>query len=429
MRKGVDRRAVIGGIAALPFLRVTSKAQTILPGKGDQTAELQNAIDVAGAGSGYVQLGPGTFKTGPLRINRNVTVVGVPGATKLQFTTGDTIVSVRSADHVVLQGLSFIVKGRKTKLVEAQEIGRLIVEDCDFAGGEAGLRATGCAGRVVGSRFRFQQEAAVEAMESTGLEISGNTVTDQSNNGIRVLGSEKGDNVTIVSNNFVSRIAAENGGDGPYGNGINIFNSRGTIVSNNRISDCAFTAIRNNASDDSTITGNQITRCNETALYVEFGFQGAVVSNNIIDTAAHGISITNFNEGGRMALCTGNIVRNIAGVNAHNEPLGGAINVEAETVVANNVIENTEDYGLQLGWGPFARNLVANSNVLKDCSRGILFSTLGPGPIQISNNIISGSKKGALLGMDHSTAVTTDLGLDSSQLPKNVTLADNVVRS
>jgi uncharacterized secreted repeat protein (TIGR03808 family) len=429
MSIGLNRRGLIGSVAALPFLRLTAKANALKPGKGDQTVELQNAIDAAAAGYGHVQLAAGTFTTGALRIPKNITITGVPGATELRLTEGDNLLSLQGGGDIVLQGLAFSAKGTRTKLLIAEKVERLIIQDCDFAGGAAGIEVSSSAGRIVGSRFRFQKEVALQALESNGLEISGNTVTDQANNGIQVFRADKGDNVNIISNNFIARIAAENGSDGPYGNGINVYNSKGTIVANNRISDCAFTAIRNNASDESTITGNQITRCNETALYVEFVFLGAVVSNNTIDTASQGISIANFLEGGRMAQCTGNLLRNIAGKNAHNEPLGGAIAAEAETVVANNVIEKTEDFGLQLGWGPYARNLVANANVLKDCTKGILFSAVGPGPIQISNNVIAGSTKGSIVGMDHYTAVTPDLGVDAAQTPKHVTLANNIVKS
>jgi hypothetical protein len=36
-----------------------------------------------------------------------------------------------------------------------------------------------------------------------------------------------------------------------------------------------------------------------------------VIANNIVDGAAQGISMTNFDSSGPLATCTGNIVRNI----------------------------------------------------------------------------------------------------------------------
>ena len=49
------------------------------------------------------------------------------------------------------------------------------------------------------------------------------------------------------------------------------------------------------------IVGNTCTGLGECALYAEFGFEGAVIANNIVDGAALGVSVTNFNKGGRLA--------------------------------------------------------------------------------------------------------------------------------
>ena len=57
--------------------------------------------------------------------------------------------------------------------------------------------------------------------------------------------------------------------------------------------------------------GNSTSKLGEVALYAEFGFEGAVVANNTVDGAATGVSITNFNEGGRLAVCQGNLVRKL----------------------------------------------------------------------------------------------------------------------
>ena len=83
------------------------------------------------------------------------------------------------------------------------------------------------------------------------------------------------------------------------------------IVSDNVIRDCAFSAVRNNTGDNVQIVGNSCQNLGEVALFVEFGFNGCVVANNLVDRASVGISITNFNEGGRLASATGNVLRNL----------------------------------------------------------------------------------------------------------------------
>ena len=50
------------------------------------------------------------------------------------------------------------------------------------------------------------------------------------------------------------------------------------------------------------IVGNTVHNAGETALYSEFGFEGAVIASNIVDGAQTGVSVTNFNEGGRLAV-------------------------------------------------------------------------------------------------------------------------------
>lgn len=425
----ISRRHFLLAPVALPFFHSLSRAETLLPKGDDQTRLLQTAIDAAGQKDGVVQLGAGTFEISALTISKSISIIGIPGATRFVSKSGENVFSMRGAKHVVLQGISMLSKREKGNLIAAEGIERLIIEDCDFAGGNGAIRTTDCGGRIVGNRMRFCRDVGILNIAGTGMEISGNTVSDMGNLGIQVLRYEKGDNPTIVANNFVSRIAAVDGDDGPNGNGINVYLSRGVIISNNVIKDCAFTGIRNASSDACTITGNQISRCNEVALYVEFEFSGAVVSNNIIDTAAHGISITNFREGGRLAQCSGNIVRNIRGKDAHGQPLGGGIKAEADTLISNNVIENAAAYGIGMGWGPYARNLSATGNIIRDCTQGILFSAVGPGPFLISNNLISGAKDGFILGMDHDKPITLDLAAAGAKVPDMAQLSGNIAKN
>ena len=83
------------------------------------------------------------------------------------------------------------------------------------------------------------------------------------------------------------------------------------IVRGNRIRHCAYSAVRGNAAANIQIAGNSISDVGEVALYAEFGFEGAVIANNSVDGAAIGVSVTNFNEGGRLAVVQGNIIRNL----------------------------------------------------------------------------------------------------------------------
>src|SRR6202035_3686413 len=119
------------------------------------------------------------------------------------------------------------------------------------------------------------------------------------------------DDGTMVVDNRIENVANRSGGSGQYGNAINAFRAANVIVRGNRIRHCAFSAVRGNTAANIQIEGNSISDAGEVALYAEFGFEGAVIANNTVDGAAIGVSVTNFNEGGRLAVVQGNIIRNL----------------------------------------------------------------------------------------------------------------------
>ncbi|MDN3719791.1 TIGR03808 family TAT-translocated repetitive protein [Roseibium salinum] len=174
------------------------------------------------------------------------------------------------------------------------------------------------------------------------------------------------------------------------------------MISNNRVADCAFSAIRSNTGSNVQITGNSCLRSGETGIYSEFGFQGAVIANNIVDGATTGISIANFMDGGRMAICSGNLIRNISEVGPYPPEVSGfgvGIAAEADTTLTGNVIEGAPRFGMLLGWGPYMRNIAASQNVIRDCGTGIAISVVeGTGSAIITNNIVQGAKSGAING-------------------------------
>lgn len=399
---GFSRRSLLSVGAAFA---ATPAAAEVLSTGTDQTLELQAAIDHAARNGGALRLGAGKFLVSGLHVTTSLQIEGVAGHTKLVAVGNVTILKIEDAELVSISGIT-------------------------FEGGANGLVLHNCGGRICGNEFALHEKAAIFALDSKGLEISGNHVHDVGNNGIQVWSSDKREDGTLVINNRVERIAAKDGGSGQNGNGINIYRAGNVLVSNNRVTDCFFSAIRNNSGSNCQIIGNSISRTGEVAIYVEFAFEGAVVSNNMIDDICFGISITNFNEGGRLAVCSGNLVRNVRGGKTLGVTTAGGIYAEADTLVSNNVIENAKDVGIALGWGPYARNLSAQGNLIRDCGKGITASmTKGAGPSYIANNIIAGAKIAAVLGMDHLNAMTDDLGKPDAKVPDLIQLKDNIIRT
>src|SRR5205823_11131495 len=199
--------------------------------------------------------------------------------------------------------------------------------------------------------------------------------------------------------------------------GINVFRAANVVVQGNRLRACAFSSIRGNSASNLQVIGNNCTGSGEVAIYAEFGFEGAVIANNVVDGAALGVAVTNFNEGGRFAVVQGNVIRNLLAFRAAgadpNDPAGIGIGVEADTAVTGNVIENAPTAGILLGWGRYMRDVAATGNVVRGCGVGIAVSVAaGAGSAVIADNLIAGARRGAILGMDGHAAVAGELAAE-----------------
>ena len=110
------------------------------------------------------------------------------------------------------------------------------------------------------------RRAAIFSLDGRGLEIAHNVFSDCGDNGILVWTSKPAECGTIVQANRIEQIAAKSGGSGQYGNGINVFRAAGVLVANNRITDCAYSAVRGNAASNIQMIGNNCARLGEVAL-------------------------------------------------------------------------------------------------------------------------------------------------------------------
>jgi uncharacterized secreted repeat protein (TIGR03808 family) len=192
-----------------------------------------------------------------------------------------------------------------------------------------------------------------------------------------------------------------------------VFRAGSVIVGQNVIRDCAFTAVRNNSGDNVQILGNSCANLGEVGIYAEFAFEGCLIANNLVDRAALGVSITNFNENGRLAVATGNILRNLF---RRRDPESGTyhrgigIAVEADAAVTGNVVEGAEFAGIAIGYGPYQRDVVCANNVVRRCAYGITVSVVAnSGTAQITDNILSECSQGRIVGFEFDQPVAGDL--------------------
>lgn len=434
----VDRRALIAASVALGAATATAHAADanmasiitsgdlmgLLPNAPhDQTAILQLAIDAAASKGIPVVLPPGTIRVGDLRLHRGTRLIGAARTSTLQFAGGDAFITAEKADGLTIE--SVVIDGAFQGFNDARGDGLLnIVHSKNITidgveirhSAKGGLSLTACSGRVTGTNISDILDFGLKSLDAKGVDISGNVVTNCGNNGILVWRTQNGEDGSTITNNRISKIRNGAGGSGEYGNGVNVYRAGSVIVAQNRISDCAYTAVRGNTANNIQIIANSCERLGEVAIYSEFGFEGAIIANNMIDYAATGISVSNFNEGGRLAVIQGNLIRNL--FRREDEPedkRGEGIGVEADAVVSGNTIEGAPTVGIQIGWGPFMRDVAVTGNVIRQSKVGITITDArDAGACLIANNMISKTEDGAIRRMTLGVTSGPDLARETT---------------
>jgi uncharacterized secreted repeat protein (TIGR03808 family) len=371
----------------------------------------------------------------PLRLHSGVHLAGEGPSSRLLQMGAGPILAAAATRGVTVSGLALV--GRPDGTAEP-DAALFVAHDCahlDLRGlvvVEAPARALvleACSGAISNCIVERAGTVAIFSLDARGLRIADNHIRDCGDNGILVWTTASRDDGTIVTGNRIERIGARSAGTGQNGNGINVFRARNVSVSGNTIVDCAYSAIRANATSNVRIDGNTALRCGEVAVYVEFGFEGAVISSNIVDGAAAGISATNFNEGGRLVVIQGNLVRNTH-VRA-SEPVdkrGEGIVVEADASVVGNVLENVATTGIAVGWGPYLRDVVVSANVVRDTTVGIGVETSdGAGSALVSGNRIVRARRASILATRHGAAAGVDLATPGVRVPPNIQVSGNSI--
>jgi uncharacterized secreted repeat protein (TIGR03808 family) len=446
---GVSAAGVAGALAmspdsarAAPLTSTLGRDVTqygVRPGSpDDQTKSLQRAIDEAARAQVPLALPPGVYRTGMLRLQSGTQLVGVRGATRLVFNGGASMLQGEGAGSVGLSGISFDGGGiplpTRRGLVHCLGGRDVRITDCELTGsGGNGIWLEQVSGDISGNIFSNMAGTAVVSFDALGLIVSRNTITGTNDNGIEILRTAIGDDGTLVADNRIEDIKAGPGGSGQYGNAINAFRAGNVIVRGNRIRNCDYSAVRGNSASNIQISGNSVSNVREVALYSEFSFEGAVIANNTVDGAAVGVSVCNFNEGGRIAVVQGNIIRNLIPKRpigtAPDDDAGVGIYIEADSSVTGNVIENAPSFGIIAGWGKYLRDVAITGNVIRNAFVGVGVSVVpGAGTALVNNNMISETPRGAVVGLDHARAVTADLSIAGSQQYAQVVIGTNAVR-
>ena len=428
------RRQVLAGIALLAAA-APARAQTTLDATtlglvegsdADQSDILQHALGRAADSGQVLRLPRGIIYAQGLDLPGNLIVEGVPGSTTIASISGGTIGSIHEHNALVLRDIAFT--GRSTAegtqgLLSLEYADSITLERCAFRGAPGiAVSIVDAAATIRDCEFDDIGDAAIHATDSRGLLISGNRIDGCGNAGIRIWRGESGPDGSIITANRIANIDWRGGGNGQNGNGINVYKADEVIIADNHIADCAFTAIRLNATNNSQVSGNTCLRSGEVAIFSEFEFSGSVIANNIVDGAATGISITNLDSGGQLAVCQGNIVRNItpaSAVNPDTIPIG--IFAEAETAITGNTVQGVPGVAIAAGYGTFLRNVLIAGNVISESDIGIGVSVVdGAGRVHIGGNAIT-ARQHVVVGLAWTDIVEADLAGNAERYP-NVSL-------
>lgn len=402
----------------------------------DQSRRLQEALVEAMRREAPLMLPPGRYHISNVIIPDGARIIGVPGATQIVAKGAGPLLIARRTRKASVTGLVFdgmAIRGtERTALLLGEDVPDVAITECEFRNaGVNGITLNRCGGRIDRNRFSNMRDSGLFSLDSRGLVIERNHLEDIGNNAIQVWRSQAGEDNSQIRNNRIQRVRIDAGGDGPNGNGIVLYRAGGCIVDGNTLRDCALTFVRNNSSSSVQILGNNGKRCGEVAYYSEFAFEGAIMSNNLAEDCSQGFNITNLDHGGRLAVCSGNLIRRVRrgvypGSTVRNGGIG--IHVEAEAAVTGNVVEDVQDVGISLGFSWGMRNLIATGNMIRDAGVGIGISLVPKDRnAVIANNVIAGARNGAVVGYEYNKPVTGDLTRTTDRRASGVRIEGNAV--
>jgi len=398
----------------------------------DQSGALQRMLDHAAAKGEPVFLPAGNYVVADVEVPDGTVLSGVPGRTVFAQGAGASVLRVSGGNAIYLSHLTLdggAARGDADALLVARGITNLSIADCTFRRSNTdAVRLERCGGKIIGNAFLQAGRFGLFSVDGQGLDVEGNSVNGCQDGGIIIHRNQPGHDGSRITGNRIGDIGARSGGTGQWGNGINIYRADNVAIQDNMILRCAFSSIRANTTRNIQITGNRCDDSGETAIYAEFSFENAVIADNLITGGANGISVTNFNEGGRGATVSGNIIRDLSGKGPYPAMAPGfgiGIAVEADTVVAGNLIDGAPLFGINAGWGPHLRDVVLQANVIRNANIGIGVSDAdGVGKIVVSDNLID-ARDGAIRTHRWTKVDHKDLATEPELAPDHMSMSGN----
>jgi uncharacterized secreted repeat protein (TIGR03808 family) len=369
-------------------------------------------------------------------------LVGAPGGSILRLGyDGGLLANEGPLRSVMLEGIVFDGANRPIDdafgLLNFYDVAQVAMENCTVRNSATGLFQHRCGGRIRLCTFQDLTGTAIHDDNCAGMVIDANRIRRCGDNGVHhwSLHSKRHDG-SRISNNVITDISNRSGGVGMFGNGVRVAECGPVTIENNVIERCAYTAVRNCGGWDIVVADNRCKSFNEKAMYAEFGFRNATFRNNVISDCGAGISATNYRGpgDGAGALIAGNVVSGLRPSHPDSEfgPrmawLHG-VHGEGDVRMVGNTIVGSPAVAVLAGFFQARSNVVVEANQLIDNEYAIGFAIQGePGPCEIVENEMRGSKKANIVAMFQERIVSGDLALPGAVNSfKNVVIHGNRV--
>lgn len=382
----------------------------------------------------------------------------MPGSVVLRFNGGNTFLRIEGQNQVHFEGITFdgqnlalsdYASGRPALIAIANNAQDVSFENCQV------MNSPGIAAYIAsssGAVFRacyFGNHSVGIWSENAQIKALNNTLAGMGNNGIAIWRDTLTGDSSTITGNVINGVDTVAGGTGQNGNGISVFRAIGVSITDNKIFNTKYSAIRCNGGGLHNVSNNNIYNTREVAIFIEapgpgIDLTGCIVSNNSLDTVGCGILVGNsgqFNDGvSRSVIVEGNRISNITDnpiPDAGYYPpstIGNGIVVEQDCVVSGNLIEGAARVGIMAGINTGARDLVVTGNLVRSVAIGIGVSneaiTNAGRSVVVSGNIVRGASIGGIVpavftGTTMNRVGTAEYGNDVATAVGSVTFGHN----
>jgi uncharacterized secreted repeat protein (TIGR03808 family) len=407
---------------------------------------------------------PGTYDSGTTTVQTSngggkpLLARAIPGSVVLRFNGSNIFLRIEGQTNVRFDGLIFdgqnraltdYVSGRPAFIAVANNARNVSFENCDIVNSPGiGLYVAGGAEALIRASSLNVHSIGIWS-ENAKISALGNTLNTMANNGIAIWRDSLTGDSSTISGNTINGIETSAGGTGQNGNGVSIFRAIGVTVTDNKIFNTKYSAVRCNGGGQFVISNNSVYNTREVAIFVEapgagIDLTGAIVANNSLDTVGNGVNVANSGQFGdgvsRSVVIEGNRISNVL-----NNPIpdagyfppstiGNGIMVEQDCIVSGNLVENAARVGIQAGINSGARDLVVTGNLVINAPIGLGVSNdavSGSGrSVVVSGNIVRGAGIGGIVptvftGTTINRVGTTEYGNQLATTAGSVTFGHN----